>query len=241
MRLSLEILIEKERIHKDKNRMFTSLIKYSLEQYDKNFYESQYEKEPNKVKSFTFSIYMRNCVFEKEQIFIPDKKIILNFSTNSIEDSIYFYNSFLGQKGKSYEIKENTMTINKINFLKERPIIDYVYEYKTMSPIVVSDHSGSNHETWYYSLNEEKGKERFIENLKYQLIEEFSENRILDIEEVKFQVLRNKEVKVKHYGIEILSNICTLKIQAKPYILEFLYKSGIGSRRAQGFGMVDLV
>lgn len=241
MRLSLEILIDKERIQKDKNRMIISLIKHSLESYDKDYYESQYKEEVNKVKSFTFSIYMRNCIFEREEIFIPDKKIILNFSTNSMEDSVYFYNSFLNQVGKPYEIKANTMTINKINLIKEKLILDDLYIYKTMSPIVVADHKGNNHETWYYSLNEEKGQEVFIQNLKYQLIEEFSEKRILDIEEVKFKVLKNKEVKVKHYGIEILSNICTLEIQAKPYILEFLYKSGIGSRRAQGFGMVDLV
>ncbi|OLS03602.1 CRISPR-associated endoribonuclease Cas6 [Tissierella creatinophila] len=241
MRFSLEILLEEDRIIKDKNRMFISLIKHSLESYDKEYYESLYGKEPNKVKSFTFSLYMGNCIFEREEILIPNKKIILNFSTNSMEDSLYFYNSFLAQKGKPYHIKGNTMTINKINLVKEKLIVSDEVIFKSISPVVSREHRGNNHDTWYYSLNEEKGKQIFMENLKLQLIDEFGEERRFDIDKVEVEILNNKEVKVKHYGIEVLSNICRLKIKAKPYILDYLYKAGISSRRSQGFGMMDLV
>lgn len=241
MRFSLEISIKEDRIKKDKNRMFISLIKHSLESYDKGYYRSLYEKEPNKVKSFTFSLYMENCVFEREDIFIPNRKIILNLSTNSMEDSLYFYNSFLGQKGKPYDIKGNTLTINKINLVNEKLIVDDEVIFRSLSPIVVREHKGDNHDTWYYSLNEEKGKEIFIENIRNQLLDKFGKERRLDIDEVKVKILNNKEVKVKHYGIEVLSNICRLKITAKPYISDYLYKAGCGSRRAQGFGMMDIV
>ncbi|MGI6588104.1 MAG: CRISPR-associated endoribonuclease Cas6 [Peptococcia bacterium] len=61
------------------------------------------------------------------------------------------------------------------------------------------------------------------------------------MEEVEFEVLDNKEVKVKNYDIEVLANICYLKIRGKSYILDYLYKAGIGSQRSTGFGMVDLV
>ena len=124
---------------------------------------------------------------------------------------------------------------------KERLIINNYAVYSSMSPIVVREHTGDNKKTWYYSLNEEKGREIFKKNLKYQLLERFSEEGILDIEEVDFQVLGNKEVKVKHYGIEVLSNICKVKVQAKPYIVDYIYKSGVGSRKSVGFGMLDLV
>lgn len=80
-----------------------------------------------------------------------------------------------------------------------------------------------------------------MNNLRHQLIDEFGEDRLLDMEELKFEVLANKEVKVKHYGIEVLGNICHIKIMGKPYILDYLYKAGIGSQRNSGFGMVDLV
>ena len=58
---------------------------------------------------------------------------------------------------------------------------------------------------------------------------------------MRAEILSNKEVKVKHYDIEVLGNICYVKIMGKPYILDYLYKAGIGSQRNSGFGMVDLV
>ena len=241
MRFNVELALSNENIPKDKNRIILSFLKHIYESYDKNYYESLYENEENKVKDFTFSLYMPNCKFTREEIIVPEKKIILNFSTADMKDGIFFYNATLANKGEPYNIKGNSLTVCNINMNKEKPIINDFAIYSTMSPIVVREHKGNNEKTWYYSLNEEKGKEIFIENLKYQLLDNFGEERRLDIEEVNFQVLGSKEVKVKHYGIEVLSNICKIKVQAKPYILDYLYKAGIGSRKSSGFGMVNLV
>ncbi|MBC8591059.1 CRISPR-associated endoribonuclease Cas6 [Wansuia hejianensis] len=241
MRFNVELLLEKENISKDKNRMILSLLKHIYESYDKEYYKSLYEKKQNKRKEFTFSLYMPNCKFTREEIIIPDKKIILNFSTGNINHGISFYNAVLKNIRRPYTIKDNSITITKINMNKEKIITDDYAIYSTMSPIVVRKHQGDNKKTWYYSLDEQKGREVFIENLKYQLLEELGEERSLDIDKIGFQIIKNKEVKVKHYGIEVLSNICMIKIQAKPYILDHLYKTGIGSKKSGGFGMVDLV
>lgn len=241
MRFSVELLLDNEKIPKDKNRMILSLLKHSYMSYDQNYYYELYEKMQNKMKSFTFSMYMGNCEFLREEISIPNKKIILNYSTYDTKDGILFYNSFLNIKGTRYPIKNNAITINNIRLVREKHIVDNVVTFSTLSPISVREHQGNNKETWYHSLNDTKGQEVFMNNLKFQLISYFGEERDLDIDEVEFEVLRNKEVKVKHYGIEILANICNLRIKAKPYILDFLYKGGIGSQRSTGFGMVDLV
>ena len=241
MRFNVELILSNENIPKDKNRIILSLLKHIYQSYDKDYYKSLYEVKENKRKGFTFSLYMPNCTFTKEEIIISGKKIIWNFSTADMNEGITFYNAALANRGKSYEIKGNTLTIKRISMNKEKIITNDYAVYSSMSPVVVRKHEGNNKKTWYYSLNEEKGKEIFIENLRYQLLDNFGEERKLDIEEVNFQVLRNKEVKVKHYGIEVLSNICRIKVQAKPYILDYIYKSGVGSRKSGGFGMLDLV
>lgn len=241
MRFNVELLLENEVIPKDKNRIILSLLKHNFNSYNKDYYCELYEDTQNKMKSFTFSLYMGNCKFLREEIVIPDKRIILNFSTNDIRDGIMFYNAFLQNKGLEYPIKNNIIKVNKINLSQEKPILDNEAIYTTLSPISVREHFRDNKKTWYHSLNDTKGQEVFINNLKYQLKDEFGQERILDIEEVKFEVLSNKEVKVKHYGIEVLSNICRIKIKGKPYILDYLYKSGAGSQRNSGFGMLDLV
>ncbi len=241
MRFNVELLLDNEVIPKDKNRIIISLLKHNFSSYSKDYYSELYEDIPNNMKSFTFALYMGSCRFLREEIVIPEKKIILNFSTNDARDGINFYNAFLINKGLEYPIKNNTIKVNKINLNREKTITGDLAIYKTLSPISVREHFGDNKKTWYHSLNNLKGQEVFIENLKYQLKDEFGEERILDIEEVQIDVLANKDVKVKHYGIEVLGNICRIKIKAKPYILDYLYKAGIGSQRSAGFGMVDLV
>ena len=241
MRFGTEIDLENETIDKDKNRIMISLLKNCYNSYSQEYFNKLYEETPNKRKSFTFSIYMGDCEFLREEILIPDKKIYLNFSTSDIEDGIMFYNSILTNKGREFSIKDNTLKIGKISMLKEKNIYSNEAIFKTMSPIVAREHKGNNSKTWYHSLNYLKGKETFMDNLKYQLIGEFGESRILDIKEMEAEILFNKEVKVKHYGIEVLSNLCRIKITAKPYILGYIYKAGIGSMKSAGFGMVDLV
>ena len=241
MRFNVELLLDNEVIPKDKNRIIISLLKRNFSSYDKDYYLELYEETPNNMKSFTFALYMGNCKFLREEIFIPEKKIILNFSTHDIRDGIMFYNAFLKNKELKYPIKDNVMKINKISLNKEKMITNDEAIYKTLSPISVREHHGDNKKTWYHSLDNEKGQGIFMNNLRHQLIDEFGEDRLLDMEELKFEVLANKEVKVKHYGIEVLGNICHIKIMGKPYILDYLYKAGIGSQRNSGFGMVDLV
>ncbi|MBW4829356.1 MAG: CRISPR-associated endoribonuclease Cas6 [Clostridiaceae bacterium] len=241
MRFNVELLLENDIFPKDKNRIILSLMKHNFNSYDKDYFAELYKETPNKMKSFTFALYMGNCKFLREEIVIPEKKIILNFSTYDMKDGIIFYNSFLKNKGLEYPIKDNSIKINRINLNKEKTITENEVIYKTLSPVSVREHFGDNKKTWYHSLSDVKGQEIFMDNLKYQLKDEFGEDRILDIEEIEIEVLGNKEVKVKNYGIEVLSNICMLKIKAKPYILDYFYKAGIGSQRSTGFGMVDLV
>ena len=241
MRFSVELLLDSEKIPKDKNRMILSLLKHSFSKYDKDYYYQLYEQSQNKMKSFTFSLYMGHCQFLRDEIIVPNKKIILNYSTYDMKDGIMFYNSFLKNKGVKYPIKDNSLTINRINLIKEKLIMENEVIFKTLSPISVRQHNGDNKTTWYHSLSGKNGQEVFMNNLRYQLFNHFGQGIKYDIEKVDFQVIANKEVKVKHYDIEVLANICKLKIKGKPYILDFLYKGGIGSQRSTGFGMVDLI
>lgn len=242
MRFTVELLLENETIPKDKNRIILSILKNCYSSYSQEYYQNLYEDSANKVKNFTFSLYMPNCKFLREEIHIPDKKIFLNFSAYSHEDGIMFYNSLLNSKGKQYPVKNNQIQIGKLRLIKEKTIYSNEAVFKTMSPIVVREHKNDNKKTWYHSLNSKEGQAIFINNLKYQLEDVFGEKGLLDFKDVYVEVSsRNREVKVKNYGIEVLSNIGKLKIKAKPYILDYLYRSGIGSKRSSGFGMMDIV
>ena len=167
---------------------------------------------------------------------------MLNFSTYNYEDGIMFYNSFLTNKGHKHPMKDNAITIGKIRLVTEKPIDSNEMMFITKSPIVVREHAGDNKKTWYHLINNDTGKRIMLENLKYQLKDIFGETAEDDIEEIVVDIIADvKGVKVKNYGIEVLSNIAKINIKAKPYILDYLYKAGIGSKRASGFGMLEIV
>ena len=123
--------------------------------------------------------------------------------------------------------------------IKEKNIIDNEVVFKTMSPLVIRDHE-DNSNTWYYDICDQKGKEIFIRNLKNQLLEELPESKY-DVDNIDVRIISNKKTVIKYYDIWIQSNLCIFDIKAKPYILNHLHKSGIGSLKSAGFGMLNLM
>lgn len=240
MRFCVELLLENPKISKEKNKMVMHLMKILFENTDKRMYEELYKTEENKEKNFTFSTYLgRNVKFKRETIYIPDQKIILNFSTYDVSEGILFYNSFVKNLGLEIPVENNFITINSI----KQGEIDYIKEdiiFSTNSPIVVREHKGNNEKTWYHNLSDEKGYEVFIENLKWQLKSNLKDISQEDINSIEVQILDNKMVNIKHYGITIPSNLAKINISAKAYIIDYLYKAGIGSRRSQGFGYLRI-
>ena len=125
------------------------------------------------------------------------------------------------------------MKIEKIELKKEKPFMDKTVIFKSLSPCVVREHNDETNRDWFHSLDTDRGKTLFIENLKYQVLESI-EDSTYDLEDIKISIIKNKEVKVKHYGIEVLANICVFEMEAKAYILEYFYKAGIGSFKSTG-------
>lgn len=242
MRFKVEIGLEAELIPKDKNRIILSILKNCFNSYEKEYYKSLYENKQNRKKEFTFALNLSRCEFLKESILIPSKKIYIYFSAYNYEDGIMFYNSFLKNKGKSFPIKDNKLIIGGISLIKEKTIFTNEAVFKTMSPIVIREHYGDNKKTWYHSFDNEEGQIVFRENLKYQIKDALGSRAEYDFENSMLQVLGdNKKVRVKNYGIAMLCNLCKVYVKTQPYILDYLYKAGIGSKRGSGFGMVDIL
>ena len=239
MRLSLELELESEKFPKDKNRVILSIIKKALEDHDNDYYSRLYANPSS--KDFTFSAYMgMGCEFLRDEIVIPGKKIILNFSFYEPYDGLMFYNAFVGCRGKKHPVAGNLAVVNKIWVRNEKPILSETVMFKALSPVVARDHNGDNKKTWYYSLNEQEGREIFIRNLKCQIVDKFGDAAKYDLKDMKFE-FKSKDVRVKNYSIDILSNIVIMKVSARQYILDYIYKAGVGSKRSMGFGMLEIV
>ena len=238
MRYQIVISLDSDEIPKDKNRMFLSFIKHHIAENDKRCFESLYIKGETNRKDFTFSLYMPECEFLRETIRIPNKRICLNFSTHDLSTGIQFYNAMINGRGREYSYKGITMKIEKIELKQEKTFMIESATFKSLSPCVIREHDGKTNKDWFYSLDSKKGRTLFVENARGQILESIKDSSY-DLADIRISLIKNKEVTVKHYGIEVLANICMFKMEAKPYILEYFYKAGIGSFKSTGFGMLS--
>ena len=242
MRLSVELLLGNDKINKDKNRIVMHVLKLLIEKESKGIFNELYEGNISKPKDLNFAMYLgRDANFLRDKIVIPSKKIIVNFSTPDPVVGISIYNAFTKYRGLEIPIENNIILINKINIVRTRPITSEKVRFVTKSPIVIRSHDGDNKTTQYYGISDEYGQQLFLTNLKYQLQNKFSDVKQRDLDDIKVKIIWNKDVKVKHYGIVILANLCEFEIAARTYILEEIYLNGVGSRKSQGFGYIDLV
>lgn len=241
MRFTVELEMQKPQLPKDKNRIFISFLKNIFESYDKDEYARLYGINENKQKDYTFSVYLPGAKFEREVIYLSSNIIRFNFSSYEYASGIMFYNSILKAKAKKFPLSnDNELTVHNITLAKENVIRENNATFVTMSPIVIRDHNRTTNKDWFFSFNDPDYMEILKINLSNQANEVFGFIKE-DIEELEINILKNRDVKVKNYGIEVLANLATLELIGKPYLLDYFYKAGLGSKTSSGFGMLRLV
>ncbi|ARC84875.1 CRISPR-associated endoribonuclease Cas6 [Clostridium argentinense CDC 2741] len=224
--------------------MIVGLIKKSLKQSNKSYYEQLYtynDKKNKQIKNFTFSVFMNGYKIV-DDIAEIENSITVIISTPDLELGINLYNGLLNTKEfkyKSFELKKQ-----RISLIKEKAINEGEAMFKTLSPIAVKNRDGRfidiNNEDYEQEIN-------YIVDLTlrthrgYGLKEPIkfipvSMKKVVVKEKISsFKEITNKDIMyVNSYG-------GVFKLVGAREDLEEIYKSGIGYRRSQGFGNIDLI
>ena len=61
------------------------------------------------------------------------------------------------------------------------------------------------------------------------------------LEGFKINPIQSKKIIVKLYEKKIESSIGTFEIEGKTKLLDYLYRAGIGSKKAMGFGLFEII
>ena len=242
MRLSLHCELKENEIPLDYRRKIVSMFKRCLTNYDEDVFNKYYHMRDPIQKEFTFSNYFQNPIIKKETIEIPNKRIIINFSTSDNVIGIDFYNAFV--KNLYQEIRFSTLNsikITRIVIQKERKISSNKVVFRTQSPLIVRDHHPESGKDWYYSCNDLNFEKFLKRNLYNQLKDKFSENIEKDLDTLSIKKLDMKKIIVTSYGIKMASSIGSFEMEGEQYILNEVYQSGAGSKKSLGFSMVDIV
>lgn len=221
---------------------FMSMIKEAINpgQKDTPIYQQYYgEKKQNQQKPFTFCVNLPVSKVQDRTLVLADHRIKFHFSSCDPVFLIHVYNGMVQMKNDFSLFSGYSIHITHFFLHRQTTIDSDEVVFKTLSPFLVRN------------INAKKGKgfigidhEAFSENLFFSiqnLAKHFlDKTNPIKPEQVRFEAVKCKSSVIRHYGGEIgTSGI--FKLKAPKEVLQLVYDAGIGAKRAQGFGMVEVV
>ncbi len=214
-----------------------SVFKGALSKLYKNVFNDIYSKDNIQSKSFTFSTYFQKSTMQNGKIILPTKRFKAILSSYDYSLIMYLYNSMLLRLNKTFAIPMKTsVTLTGVN-IKDVPDIEKdEIKIQFLSPMLIRDRGVD--------------KERYIDYQEDDFNEKLNivTKNFIDTLDVKFSnekielvPVQPKRTVVKCMGLLFNSSYGTYILKGDPKLLTYLYKSGIGSRRGEGFGMFKVI
>jgi len=239
MRLKADFKMSTDWLVKDYRSIFMALIKSVFMMYDPVLYANLYgtEEQKRKVnKPFTFSVRFPQYKGIEGNKMLCGNKISLLFSSD--EETLFtaFYNGLKAKQkitiGVNYPI---IFELEHIQLLPLKRIQTNKVLFRTISPILVND-KGSNLD--YLSPTKPEFTRAFKEIIAIQA----NNFKIPCTEEmIEFEINAMKRLPLSHYNQTMTSWLGEFVLQAPADVLQLVYDTGIGVRRSQGFGMLEIV
>lgn len=138
-------------------------------------------------------------------------------------------------------LKLKTFTV--FNSALSKPRFVHLNEYKfnkrqtklfyTLSPIIIRNYKDKNK---YVTPTDPD----FMKSLECALLEQWNLYRDDDIGDISCKLIKYKKTAMTHYGGLVLGFTGLFTLDADAKVLEFFYNAGMGYRRSNGFGFIEV-
>ena len=131
------------------------------------------------------------------------------------------------------------MILKDVRIIEEKVIREEEAVFQTTigGGVAVREHNKEENKDIYYSV----GNERFEEVLNWLMKERFK--RLGYPEDIfknfSCELLDGRKIVVKHFDLKFSVTTGRFKVKAPKILLEEIYRTGMGSRLSQGFGLVE--
>lgn len=221
----------------DYRRGFISMIKGAVESHSPTLFSLLFEKRT--VKPYTFSVSFGNKVKIEGENINFEPPIEFKFGTHQLDILTMVYNHLVGKK--EFSIYNLLFTVENINISRPRKIEKNHVVLRTLSPILIRSHANERYYLCPQCINF-NGDSDFEEAFKFNLDEIVKHLSDLDeVESFEFKPIELRRLVIKHMGLKIPGFVGTFSMKAHPEVLNLINQVGLGSRRSQGFGMVEVI
>lgn len=231
MRFEISYKLSNNLLPVEYRRGFASLIKEAIQRASPRVFERYYHSL-HVLKPFTFSVYFPGLRGRKGDSFEVGERAILHFSTSAPELGVSVYNGLRALR--TYPLFDNTLVLEHINLERRVVIREESATFKTMAPVLVNNKGDAN----WYLLPEEAGFDEGLEFAIKEVARVFLGNADASVEFDPIQIRRKV---VRHYNMDMQGFVGVFELRGDPALLNLIYDIGLGVRRSQGFGMLELV
>ncbi|MBQ8749179.1 MAG: CRISPR-associated endoribonuclease Cas6 [Clostridia bacterium] len=237
MKLELRFSAKDGFLPLDYRPFIMSYFKGALSKTYTNVFNSLYNKNEIKSKSFTFSVYFDKAIIDKDRIILPTNKFKVTISSYDYATIMYFNNSLLLKCGKSMNVPLGTsIRLNSVNIAENSIIKSNEVKIKFLSPLLVRDRV-DNHDIYldYTALDFNKKLNIVVSNFIDTLPNFYGDRNIF------LTPINAKRTVVKNMKLKFNASYGEFLLKGNVELLNYLLESGIGSRRGEGFGMFMVI
>ncbi len=220
---------------------FMSIIKSAFKSESPIDYDLIFNRRT--VKSYTFAVSFGDDVKIKDEKIYFSKPLEFKFSSFDLKDEILLYNYFV--KNETIKVFGLDFKVSYLKFVENGNIKGNSAIFRTLSPVLIRSHKN---EKFYLCPQCENfdGDEDFVEALRFNVSELIRNLLGREVSsEINFKPIKTRRVVVKHMtdkgDLKLPGFVGLFLFEAEPEILNLILRAGLGARRGQGFGMVELV
>lgn len=236
MRFKMYFELENSKLNIQYRKNIISYIKHAIQDYDENLYQEIYAG--NNTKTFTWAPILSKPSFNGDNIQLQDNNFSILFSAYNYLYALHLYNAFFKQLFKKFSLNQNSMTLKNIVMIPEKQINNKV-QVKMASPIICRNHNRETLKDMYYSFERPDFKEYIKINILEQMRKEDLDSSLL--KDFEIVPINGKKTIIKLYEKKIEASIGTFELEGNNQLLDYLYKAGIGAKKAMGFGLFEIL
>lgn len=216
--------------------LILSYIKQAVRSQSESFYQTFFVNNEKQAKSFVFAPYFRNLEIKDDEIFAHS--LLVTVTSSDLEFIIYLINGC--QQNKNFSYKNFTLSLTKVEMLKEKTINKSKVWFSTLSPILVETKEGKPILVCSQDFEKELNfiSSKIVETIEGR--ELYQPLKILESNLTKTVIKENYHQTQKNY-LYYTANKGRIYIEGDPRDLTFFYQNGLGFRRGSGFGCLDII
>ena len=237
MKYIVKLELKNPVIRSDYRRTIISFFKKAISSYMDGYFYDELYKSGAKKKSFVWSIAFNKPVFKGEKIELEGNEVNMTLKFEEAQTALIYYSSLLNMKNKAFPVGDNNeISLKNIKMISEKEITDDYAVFKILSPICLKCHSRENKKDRYLTVEDDDFALELARKLKDDIpyMEE-------EIDTLRYDLSGLKKIIVPVYGLKIPVSIGNFIISGDKKILNHILKTGIGSKRNSGFGLVEQI